>query len=145
MDRWLATLDELLVTPFRPRADCAAHPAPHHVDLRASQQFWDDQTRGNDLDVAHATFDGDRDRLAAAITQRYGPPRRKDLRPYLGWTPPREPGKSMFSHLTMWFLEVDVWQVGDRGVVVGVGQADKELPLQLILVVGDMRSTQPHP
>jgi hypothetical protein len=141
MDQWLATLDELLVQPFGSQGDSAEHPTPHHVDLRVSQDFWDDRARDDDLEAAHATFAADRAGLAEAITRRYGPPQRKDLRPYFGWTPPNEPGESMFGHLTNWFLEVDVWQVGDRGVVLEVGQADKELPLQLILVVGDMRST----
>lgn len=44
----------------------------------------------------------------------------------------------MFAYLANWFLEVEVWQDGDRGIVVEVGHGDKELPLQLTLVVGDL-------
>ncbi|MEU9742700.1 hypothetical protein AB0E12_26325 [Micromonospora chersina] len=42
----------------------------------------------------------------------------------------------LFGYLAGWFCEADVWQVGDRGIIVEVGHYDKELPLQLMLVVG---------
>lgn len=65
-------------------------------------------------------------------------PQRKDLRPYFDWDPPSKPGSSLFGYLSGWFVEVDLWRAGDRGVVVEVGHQDKELPLELMLVVGDL-------
>lgn len=44
----------------------------------------------------------------------------------------------LFDYLAGWFSQVDVWQVGDRRMIVEVGHYDKELPLQLMLVVGDI-------
>lgn len=43
MDQWIAALDDLLSRPFG--TDDDGGPEPHHVDLRESQDFWDDQTR----------------------------------------------------------------------------------------------------
>ncbi|WP_405097935.1 hypothetical protein [Micromonospora sp. NBC_01412] len=132
-------LDELLSMPFV--ADARGGVKPHHVDLRTSQDFWDDETRDELFGPVLAEFVADRARLAQAITTRYGQPRRKDLRPYFDdGVPPDEPGRSLFAYLTGWFFEIDLWQIGDRGIVVEVGHWDKELPLQLMLVVGDLKS-----
>ncbi|MFF3869290.1 hypothetical protein [Micromonospora sp. NPDC001898] len=133
----LSTLDELLSMPFV--ADAQGGVKPHHVNLRTSQEFGDDETRDEVFGPVLAEFEADRARLAQAITMRYGKPRRKNLRPYFeDGAPPDEPGSSSFVYLTGWFLEIDLWQVGDRGIVVEVGHWDKELPLQLMLVVGDL-------
>ncbi len=81
----------------------------------------------------------DRDRLAGALTEQYGPPVRKEIWPYVGSGPPTvEPGSRLFEHLATWLGVIDYWQVGDRAVVVEVGQQDKELPLELMLVIGRM-------
>jgi hypothetical protein len=133
-------LDEMLVRPFPASADRVEQAPPHHIDLRVSQHFWDDETRDEALGPIYAEFEAERARLAQAITMRYGSPGRKDLRPYFDWDPPSEPGSSLFAYLTGWFHEVDLWQVGDRGIVIEVGHADKELPLQLMLVVGGLSS-----
>jgi hypothetical protein len=140
VDQWLSSFDELLVTPFPVTTHGVERARPHHIDLRVSQDFWDDETRDDAFGPIFAEFEAERSRFAQAITMRYGPPGRKDLRPYFDWDPPSEPGRSLFAYLTNWFFEVDLWQVGDRGIVVEVGHADKELPLQLMLVVGDLRS-----
>ncbi|WP_329100868.1 hypothetical protein OG792_19450 [Micromonospora sp. NBC_01699] len=141
MDRWLALLDELLARPFPAGADRAEQPAPHHIDLRVSQDFYDDETRDETIGPLYAEFQAERDRLAHAISLRYGPAQQKDLQPYFdSEPPPSEPGSALFSYLSEWFFEVDLWKLGDRGIVVEVGHQDKELPLQLMLVVGDLSS-----
>ncbi|MET8122500.1 hypothetical protein [Micromonospora sp. NPDC005189] len=133
MDQWLAVLDDLLVRPFPGGADV------HHVDLRVSEDFEDCQTREEIYEPRCAEFKADRDRLAQAITILYGAPRPRDLMPYVFGNPRRdEPGSLLFDYLSGWFCEVDVWQVGDRGIIVEVRHYDKELPLQLMLVVGDI-------
>ncbi|GLH96282.1 hypothetical protein [Phytohabitans aurantiacus] len=136
MNEWIATLDELLLKPFETGGGSA--PEPHHVDLRVSQDFWDDETRDEVFGPVLAEFEADRARLAQAISVHYGVPQRKDLRPYFDDNPPDEPGSALFEYLAGWFFEVDVWQVGARGIVAEVGHQDKELPLQLMLVVGDL-------
>lgn len=130
MDQWLSVLDDLLVRPFPADADV------HHVDLRVSEDFEDCQTRDEIYEPRCAEFEADRDRFAQAITNRYGSPQPKDLMPYVSGNPPLdEPGSLLFDYLVGWFCEIDVWQVGDRGIIVEVGHYDKELPLQLMLVV----------
>lgn len=141
MDDWLSLLDELLVRPFG--TDPPARGAPHHIDLRVSQDFWDDETRDDIFGPISAEFEADRARLAQAISARFGSPRRKDLRPYFEWEPPTEPGSSLFGYLSGWFPEIDLWRAGDRGIVAEVGHQDKELPLQLMLVVGDLSEVAP--
>jgi hypothetical protein len=104
-----------------------------------SQNFWDDATRDEVFGPVLAEFEADRARLARAISSRYGAPERKDLRPYFeDDAPSDEPGSSLFAYLTGWFSGIEVWQVGARGIVAEVGHYDKELPLQLMLVVGDL-------
>ena len=133
MDQWLSVLDDLLVRPFPADADV------HHVDLRVSEDFEDCQTRDEIYEPRCAEFEADRDRLAQAITNRYGAPQPRDLMPYVSGNPPHdEPGSLLFGYLASWFCEVDVWQVGDCGIIIEVGHYDKELPLQLMLVVGDI-------
>jgi hypothetical protein len=140
VDQWLSSLDELLVRPFPVITHRVEQTPPHHIDLRVSQDFWDDETRDEVFGPIYSEFETERARLAQAITTRYGPPRRKDLRPYFYGDTPSELGSSLFAYLTSWFFEVDLWLVGRRGIVVEVGHEDKELPLQLMLVVGDLSS-----
>src|SRR5690349_17159379 len=142
VDPWISTLDELLRRPLGP--DSVGGLRPHHIDLRVSQDFWDDDTREDVFGPTLAEFEADRARLAQAITSRYGPPMRKSLHPYFDDdVPPEEPGRSLFAYLAGWFFEVDVWRAGDRGIVAEIGHQDKELPLQLMLVVGDLSRTRP--
>jgi hypothetical protein len=141
VDQWIAALDDLLSRPFG--TDDDGGPEPHHVDLRESQDFWDDQTRDEVFKPILAEFEADRARLARELTSRYGAPQRKDLRPYFDETPPVEPDSALCAYLTGWFLEVDVWRAGSRGIVAEVGHYDKELSLQLMLVVGELESHRP--
>jgi hypothetical protein len=141
VDQWLSVLDELLAKPL-PSSDRPGQPTHlHHIDLRVSRDFWDDETRDEVFAPILAEFEADRERLAQAITRRYGPPRHKRLRPYFDGPQPQEPGTALFSYLTSWFYEVDVWTAGNRGIVVEVGHADKEMPLQLMLIVGDLHDS----
>lgn len=118
--------EDLLEMPLR-------HGQPHHLDLRVSHDFWES---ADDLPALRAEFEAERDRLAALVTAQYGEPVRRDLSAYFEDELPDEPGRELFEHLTTWFFEVDLWTIGDRGLVLEVGHADKELPLQLMVVVG---------
>lgn len=73
VDQWLSLLDELLVRPFPAGTHRAERAAPHHIDLRVSQDFWDDETRDETFGPIRAEFEADRARLAQAIYTRYGP------------------------------------------------------------------------
>jgi hypothetical protein len=139
VERWMSTLDELLVRPFG--TDEFGKIEPHHVDFRESQSFYDWETGDDDFDLALRAMEADRAMLAQLLVHRYGPPERKNIRPYFdGEDPPNEPGSSMFEYLTGWFFEIELWRVDGRGIVAQVGHYDKELPLQLMLVVGDLRN-----
>ncbi|MDR7274237.1 hypothetical protein [Catenuloplanes atrovinosus] len=123
-----ALFEDLLEMPLR-------HGQPHHVDLRVSRDFFDGT---DELPAVRAEFEAERDRLAAQVTARYGEPVRRSLEAYFADDLPDEPGRELFEHLTTWFFEVDLWVIGDRGLVLEVGHADRELPLQLMVVVGDL-------
>lgn len=145
MDQWMNVLDELLARPLPARADWTDRDLPHHVDLRVSQEFWDEETGDEDYSVDF-DFAADRARLAAAITKRYGPPRRIDLMPYAPDRPDlSRPGWTLLSYMREWFTEIDLWLAGERGIVVEIGQVDKELPLQLMLVVGEYSDPRTGP
>jgi hypothetical protein len=136
VDQWISVLDELLVRPFE--VGPGGRLKPHHVDLKVSQDFWDDETRHEVFASVLAQFEAKRAELARALTLRHGQPRRIDLRPWLYGVPPDEPGGSLFAYLAGWFFEIELWRVGDRGFMTEVGHWDKELPLQLMIVVGDV-------
>ena len=54
------------------------------------------------------------------------------------------PGWALLHYLaSRWFGEIDLWRAGDRGIVVEIGQVDKEEPLQLMLVVGELGAAHP--
>ncbi|WP_436522542.1 hypothetical protein [Actinoplanes sp. HUAS TT8] len=80
MDEWISKLDQLLAEPFV--MDNRGRPEPHHVDLRESQSFYDWETEDGDFDLALTSFEADRAQLAQVLTYRYGPPERRDIRPY---------------------------------------------------------------
>ncbi|MBB4692356.1 hypothetical protein [Paractinoplanes abujensis] len=129
----MTALHELLAEPFE--RDGPGRPQPHHVDLRESEpfpgQFHDETvTAEQDLQRAWAEFRADRDALARAISARYGPPRRGDIRRYFfdGDGSLDDPGGPLFRYMTDFFFDIDLWRAGDRGIVVEAGQDDPELP-----------------
>jgi hypothetical protein len=143
MESWIATLDDLLVTPFV--VDERGRPEPHHVNLCESQpfpgQFYDGSGTGKlEFQRARERLLADRVELARMISARYGTPEKLDIRRYFfdGEGSPDDPGGPLFRYMTDWLFEIELWRVGSRGIVAEAAQYDKELPLQLMLVVGDL-------
>lgn len=142
----MTTLDDLLVKPFA--VDERGRPQPHHVNLRESQsfpnQFYDDSGTGElEFQQARESFVNDRAELARMISARYGTPQRLDIRQYFfdGEGSLDDPGGPLFQYMTDWFFEIELWRAGSRGIVAEAAQYDKELPLQLMLVVGDLSTS----
>jgi len=131
LDRWLAVVDDLLSRPYPPEQEY------HSVNLRVSNDFWDD-VDGTAVEAALAWFEADRVALADALSARWGAPQRVDLGPHLDRSLRGELLTPMTDHLANFVSAVDAWHRGDRTVCVGVGQHDKELPIQLVLTVGEL-------
>ncbi|MEU4160825.1 hypothetical protein [Actinoplanes sp. NPDC026670] len=139
----MTTLDDLLVRPFA--VDERGRAEPHHVDLCESQSFpsqFCDSTGTGEIEFQRARerFLADRAELARMISARYGMPEKLDIQRYFfdGEGSLDDPGESLFRYMTDWFFEIELWRVGSRGIVAEAAQYDKELPLQLMLVVGDL-------
>ncbi|GLY07795.1 hypothetical protein [Actinoplanes sp. NBRC 101535] len=104
----------------------------HHVArLAVTQDFWEDRSE-EVVGPARDAIDHDHDRLAAALTARWGPAEEVDL----GETD-RELGEAadFFRSQTRDML---VWSCPtySRWVALAVIQADPELPFELFVAVG---------
>lgn len=138
----LAIIDDLLALPFPTkdiREGCrSSGPGFHVYVVQASQDFWDD--RGVEIvEMAQVEIDNSFEALATALTARWGEPHTVDLEPYL-WGEDRalEP----MNRLCQLSSEMFVWQPqgADRWVGLAVGQGDPELPIELLLAVGEVAS-----
>lgn len=138
--KFVAIVGELLARPF-PETEMATEtghggPGYHVVDLRVSDDFWDDAD-GTAAQACREEFEAERRELAAALTVRWGVPQRVDLSADLDRSLSGEPLAPAVEHLVDYVGEVDVWHRDGRNVFVGIGQHDRELPMQLVCAVGN--------
>jgi hypothetical protein len=126
VDDWLAVIDDLLVRPY------PAGAAVHEVDLVEREEFWDDAH----FLPRYEELTADRNRIAAALTARYGPPRRH-------WLDREVPADPLLEHLARCCMYAEVWPAGDRRVVVDLWDGgpchDGGFSQRFVLVVGDAR------
>jgi hypothetical protein len=134
-------MEDLLAQPF---PETNSHDATgcggpgHHVRvLRASQEFWDDHD-GEAAREADADLHAHLDALIAALTARWGEPLVVDLSPYLRAGFEGEAVSEPINFLSQQAGSMQAWPHRDSGRWLGltVGQADKELPLELLAAVG---------
>ncbi|MCA6092455.1 hypothetical protein LE181_09815 [Streptomyces sp. SCA3-4] len=145
---YVPLIDEMLAQPF-PEADfhddngCGG-PGHRVRVLRASQEFWDDDD-GQAAREADADLRTHLDALTAALTARWGEPLVVDLLPYLraglaGASVPEPVG-----YLSQLTGSMRAWPDRPSGRWLGLtlGQADKELPLELLAAVGQTPAPEP--
>jgi hypothetical protein len=142
LGQYLAQLDGMLAQPFPERevADAAGWGGPEYWVrvLRASQEFWEDHD-GLARCEAEAELSAYCDALRAALAGRWGEPVDVELWPCLkagceGAV--REPLDFLSQQLTSMLM----WQLPGLGrwFGLGIGQQDKELPLELVAAVGSL-------
>jgi hypothetical protein len=105
-------------------------PGHHLVFLQRSQDFWDDPDDER-MEAVLAEMEADLDVVADVLTARWGRPDIVDLRGYVFGGP--EPLESLAQEAS----EMRVWRPGgDRFVALTIGHGDKELPFDLLGVIG---------
>ncbi|MER7282048.1 hypothetical protein ABT369_47225 [Dactylosporangium sp. NPDC000244] len=139
MQEGLAIIDGLLVLPF-PGGNTregrqSSGPGFHVYVLQASRSFWDDRSE-EIVETAQAEIDAGFRTLATVLTARWGEPRTVDLEPYL-WGEDHAP--EPMNQLCQLSGEMFVWRPldGGRWVALAVGQGDPELPIELLVAVGE--------
>ncbi|MGW4507281.1 DUF998 domain-containing protein [Streptomyces sp. NPDC004436] len=134
-EAYLPLIDDLAGQPF-PEAvfqDATGDGGPEHLIrvLHRSRDFWD----AEDMDVweqVDAELGACRDALLAAYTARWGDPLVIDL--WAGHEDMPEP----FCTLGAVTTSLHAWPLpgGERWLGLAIGQADKELPMELLAAVG---------
>lgn len=148
-DAQLSIIDELSALPFpgqegRPgRGRGWGGPGYHVAVLRESRDFWDDRSEET-VEAAEKELEADLDALAAMLTHRWGAPTTVDLWPYLGFD---NPDPEFMAPEPLGFLadvagSMQMWQPPSPGrrLALAIGQADRELPFQLLAAIGEAPS-----
>ncbi|MEU9992478.1 hypothetical protein AB0E10_37895 [Streptomyces sp. NPDC048045] len=145
----LSIIDELSALPFpeqegRPGTGGGwSGPGYHVAVLRESQDFWDDRCE-EIVEAAEKELEADLDALAAVLTARWGVPTTVDLWPYLGFD---NPDPEIMAPEPLGFLSnvagsMQMWQPSSCGrwLALAIGQADRELPFELLAAIGEASS-----
>lgn len=148
----LTAVDRLAVLPF-PAVDQPpawrgiwGGPAYLMAVLHESLDFWEDRSE-DVVEAAQRELDTACDAVAAELTARWGPPQAVDLWPDPGLGEGRsdadEPFPEPFESLRLVASHAQVWRIPDseRSLVLTIGQADAEFPIQLLAAV----TTEPTP
>ncbi|MEV0537669.1 hypothetical protein [Kitasatospora sp. NPDC050463] len=145
----LSIIDELSALPF-PEQDGKpgigggwGGPGHHVAVLRESQDFWDDRSE-EIVEAAEKELELDLEALAVVLTARWGSPTTVDLWPYLGFD---NPDPEFMTPEPLGFLcnvagSMRLWQPPSSGrwLALAIGQADRELPFQLLTAIGEASS-----
>lgn len=138
-EEYLSTIDALLAQPFPEMnfVDVTGCGGPeHHMRvLRVSRDFWDDD---DGQAWAEADLRACLDALAAGLTMRWGDPLIVNLGPYLSAGCEGVVVPEPLDLLSQLAVSMQVWSLRDcdRWLALTIGQADKELPLELLAAVG---------
>ncbi|MFI0787069.1 hypothetical protein ACH4Q6_15915 [Streptomyces lydicus] len=145
LDEQLTAIDALRLRDFPDRrgrsAPVESGPGFHIAGLRVSGEFWD----ADPAEVAEAEedFDAALTALVQALSLRWGRPALLDLTPALERMAAGLPVRPPLDTLCGYVPRMHGWRVRDRWVGVGVGQGGRELPLQLLVAVGEADVTTP--
>ncbi|MBL1094406.1 MULTISPECIES: hypothetical protein [Streptomyces] len=139
LDEQLTTIDRLRLREFPAQrvrsAPAESGPGFHIADLRISQDFWDADL--TELAEAEEEFEAALTALVQALSLRWGEPQVLDLAGVLERTAQGLPVRPPLDTLCGFVPRMYGWRVADRWIGVGVGQGDRELPLQLLVAVGE--------
>ncbi|MGR6318823.1 hypothetical protein Q2K19_31885 [Micromonospora soli] len=139
------TLAEELVQRAYPTQRVARHvgqgmdvsgPGYHIVSVAVSDVFWEEPTER--WEEVWGNFEAKRAQLVAALTANWGLPRPRTFREDLDRAIRGEPLPPLADALVEFVTDADTWYRHGRSVCVGLGQWDKEFPIQLVLAVGEL-------
>ncbi|MEU8827093.1 hypothetical protein [Streptomyces sp. NPDC048636] len=129
--RYLATIDRLRADALPAQRGSGCRVA----DLRVSEEFWDaDLTR---VEEVGEEFEAELLVLVHVLSLRWGAPEVLDLTDHLERSAMGEPVPPPLDTLCGYVPELHTWRVDGRWVALGVGQGDRELPLQLVVAIAE--------
>jgi hypothetical protein len=141
----LALVEELLSRPYPSRevqllldggAMDSSGPAHHIVTVAVSEVLVD--ATGERWTEVEDDFAARRAQVVSALATIWGPPGRYDFGNEIDRLIGGEPVQPSVATIATFLPDVDFWQRDGRTICVGVGQWDKEFPMQLVLVVGEL-------
>ncbi|TYB39970.1 hypothetical protein FXF50_06320 [Micromonospora sp. AP08] len=115
-------------------------PGYHVVSVAVSDDFWEESAERWEEVWAH--FETKRARLVAALTATWGLPRPRSFRNDLDRAIRGELLPPLTDVLVEFVADADTWYRDDRSICVGIGQWDKEFPIQLVLAVGELGAAE---
>ncbi|WP_432010859.1 hypothetical protein [Streptomyces cucumeris] len=129
--RHLATIDRLRADALPAQRGSGCRVA----DLRVSEEFWEaDAVR---IREAEEEFEAELHALVRVLSLRWGDPEVLDLTGHLERSAMGEPVPPPLDVLCGYVPRLCVWRVDGRWVALGVGQAGRELPLQLVVAMAE--------
>ncbi|MGW7578501.1 hypothetical protein [Streptomyces sp. NPDC054765] len=139
IDAYLAAVDRLRLRDFPASPGRSAlvgsGPGFHIAALRVSGGFWDADPA--ELAEAEEEFEAGLTALVQALSLRWGEPETLDLAEHLERTAMGLPVRPPLDTLCGYVPHMYGWRVQGRWIGAGVGQGDRELPLQLLVAVGE--------
>jgi hypothetical protein len=137
--RHVDVVEALIRRPFAERSyragEASGGPDWHMVDLQVSRDFWEDSERDR-IEVVWDQYEEKAQRLAGVLDERHGAHRVVEMAPYFERGMEGEDVPEPFDNLSNFVVRLHVWTLADRWLGIGVGQHDKELPIQLVAVTG---------
>jgi hypothetical protein len=142
VDRYLAAIEALRTGPYAPPwAGCADAGRSASGDdfaivaLRVSQDFYEDD--GEALDAVNEEFATECWGVVLALDERWGKHGTLSMEEYADREAEGRPMPPFFAALCElgYFGDLQVWDVAERRVAVGVGQMDQEEPVVLFAAV----------
>ncbi|GAA2340256.1 hypothetical protein [Streptomyces cuspidosporus] len=135
----LATIDLLRARDFPDRPGVAgavaSGPGFHVADLLVSEDFWDADLER--LMEVEEEFEAELEALVQVLSLRWGEPEVLDLVDHLERQAMGEPVPEPLASLCGYVGRVYGWRTGGRWIGLGIGQGDRELPLQLVAAIGE--------
>ncbi|NUS88792.1 MAG: hypothetical protein HOY75_40350 [Streptomyces sp.] len=135
----LAIIDLLRARDFPDRRGVvgavASGPGFHVADLRVSEDFWDADLER--LIEVEEEFEAELGVLVQVLSLRWGEPEVLDLADHLERDAMGERVPEPLRSLCGYVGRVYGWRTDGRWIGLGIGQGDRELPLQLVAAIGE--------
>lgn len=135
----LAAIDLLRARDFPDRRGVVgaveSGPGFHVADLLVSEAFWDADVER--LIEVEEEFEAELRVLVQVLSLRWGDPEVLDLTDHLERQAMGEPVPEPLRSLCGYVGRVHGWRADGRWIGLGLGQGDRELPLQLVAAIGE--------
>lgn len=111
-------------------------PGYHIVSLAVSEVFWEESAER--WEEVWGRFEAKRVQLVAALATKWGKPHHRTFCADFDRAIRGELLPPLADVLVEFITDADTWYRHGRSVCVGLGQWDKEFPIQLVLAVGEL-------